>query len=451
MEFQEIVQQRKSVRSFRPDPIAEEDILSIIQAGLSAPSPCNQQLWRFVIVNDAAVKERLISEAYSSTIIRRAASVIVVMYDGWNYKEAIQSGSMAIMNMLNRSWDMQIGSCCINSFGNEVKIKEILKIPETYVITAFVILGHSDELKNQEILNVDRRPAKEVVSFNAYQSQWDYSKSYDPEAWKREHLEEYQRYFCRKTILGKQMDLISDYELKVVQDELAGLKGNVLDIFSYDGSYLKFFPKRKMYSLNLSEMTGRYALSALNLDPSERALIKGITWDSLSEETIDLTDIQQITLVMKAERVSQKILSDLLTLLNKKVRPGAELTIISRKKNFFLNMFLSLLRKFFGDDVRKTGIFAFWGPYQPLDVNGISGVLIKHGWKPFETKQYFFMPAFFQQILQMVFQYYKSGKTSYIHRTVHRNLITGMYDGLLKVQGFRKTRHGSLVVLKFRL
>ncbi|MCB9757520.1 MAG: nitroreductase family protein [Candidatus Omnitrophica bacterium] len=425
--------------------------MTIIQAGLTAPSPCNQQLWRFIVLDDSKVKDRLISEAYSSTIIRRAASVVIVMYDGWNYKEAIQSGAMAIMNMLNCSWELQIGSCCINSFGNAKKIKDILKIPENYVIVAFVILGHSDELKNLDVPLVDRRPVQEVVSYNMYQAQGDYVKSYNPQIWKRQSLDDYQKYFCRKTFLGKQMDLVAEQELQVIKAQLENLNGDILDIFSYDGSYLKFFPKQKIYSLNLNEITGRYALSALPLEPQDKDYIKSVTWEMLGKDDFDLRLVAQVTMIMKAERISQDILGELLDVLGKKLQPGTKLTIIARKKNFFLNIFLFCLRLAFGDDVRKTGIFAFWGPFSPIDIHQVSRIFKGKGWQQIEEKQYFFLPAFFQQILQMVFQYYKSGKTSYIHRTVHQNYITRSYDWLLQRQGFKLTRHGSLAVLKFRL
>ncbi len=451
MEFQEILSQRKSVRNFKPQAVVRTDILTIIQAGMAAPSPCNQQLWRFVVVDDPKIKERLIGEAYSSTIIRRAGSIIVVIYDGWNYKEAIQSGSMAIMNMLNCSWELQIGSCSINSFGNEKKIKKILAIPDSYVIVAFVLLGYSDDLKNPQVPLVARRPVDQVISFNMYESVRDYLKSYDPQSWKIEDLNDYQRYFCRKTFLGKTMDLVSDYEIKVIESELKNLPGNILDVFSYDGSYLKFLPKTKIISLNLNDVTGRYALSALPLDEKGRSLLENLTWDELLSQKKDLQDIRQVTMIMKSERVSQKIFSDLLETLGQQLTGATEFTLISRKRNFFLNAFLFFLRLVFGDDVRKTGMFAFWGPFCPIDVKEICALFKAKGWKCFEQKQYFFFPAFFQQVLQMVFQYYKSGKTSYVHRSVHRNFITESYGRLLKFQGLKETGHGSLVVLKFCL
>ncbi len=451
MEFQQILSQRKSVRNFKLAPVPQKDILSIIEAGVCAPTPCNQQLWRFVVVDDEKLKERLITQAYCSTLIRKAASVIVVIYDGWNQKEAIQSGSMAIMNMLNRSWELELGACCINSFGDQTRIKEILNIPDSYVVVSFVILGYCDDLKSEQFPLVDRRPLKEVVSFNGYQSRRDYSKSYDPDVWEKDNLDDYQRYYCRKTFLGKPMDLVSDYELDVIKKQLQDLNGDILDIFSYDGSYLKLFPEQKIYSLNLNPITARYAQSALSTQQNDTERLESLTWQELTDGQKNLEQVRYITMIMKAERVSKKILNDLLGVLAKTVKVDTEFIVIARKKNLFLNAFLFLLRLVFGDDVRKTGIFAFFGPYAPVDVNIISTIFQNNGWKLMQKQQYFFLPAFFQQILQMIFQFYKSGKTSYVHRNWHNNFMTRSYDRLLKFQGLKKTSFGSLVVLKFRL
>ena len=43
---------RRSIRKFKPDPIPEETLQAIIQAGIQAPSGKNRQPWRFVIVKE---------------------------------------------------------------------------------------------------------------------------------------------------------------------------------------------------------------------------------------------------------------------------------------------------------------------------------------------------------------------------------------------------------------
>jgi F420 biosynthesis protein FbiB-like protein len=59
MEFFEIVRGRRSVRAFRPEPLAREQIEAVLEAARWAPSPHGRQPWRFVVVQAAAAKERL--------------------------------------------------------------------------------------------------------------------------------------------------------------------------------------------------------------------------------------------------------------------------------------------------------------------------------------------------------------------------------------------------------
>ena len=48
----EAIRQRRSIRSFRPDPIPEEHISEMLEAARLAPSGGNSQPWRFLVVTD---------------------------------------------------------------------------------------------------------------------------------------------------------------------------------------------------------------------------------------------------------------------------------------------------------------------------------------------------------------------------------------------------------------
>ncbi len=48
----EAIEQRRSVRKFKPDPVPAEDITELLNAARLAPSGCNAQPWRFKIVTE---------------------------------------------------------------------------------------------------------------------------------------------------------------------------------------------------------------------------------------------------------------------------------------------------------------------------------------------------------------------------------------------------------------
>ena len=59
----EAIQRRRSIRKFKPDPVPDELINQMLEAARLAPSSSNRQPWRFQVVKEGALKERLFKEA----------------------------------------------------------------------------------------------------------------------------------------------------------------------------------------------------------------------------------------------------------------------------------------------------------------------------------------------------------------------------------------------------
>jgi nitroreductase len=53
----EIIQTARSMRRLKPDPVPNELIRKILEAGVCAPSGGNMQRWRFLVIRDAAIKQ----------------------------------------------------------------------------------------------------------------------------------------------------------------------------------------------------------------------------------------------------------------------------------------------------------------------------------------------------------------------------------------------------------
>jgi len=62
----EAIYSARAIRRFRPDPVPDELIEKVIEAGTMAPSATNAQPWAFVVVRDPATK-RFIQERYAAT------------------------------------------------------------------------------------------------------------------------------------------------------------------------------------------------------------------------------------------------------------------------------------------------------------------------------------------------------------------------------------------------
>ena len=79
MSFLDLAKSRCSIRGFKPDPIPEELLNTILQAGQFAPSAKNLQPYHFVVVRDPATLEEL-SEAYPAPFFKEAPLVIANLF-----------------------------------------------------------------------------------------------------------------------------------------------------------------------------------------------------------------------------------------------------------------------------------------------------------------------------------------------------------------------------------
>lgn len=91
MNFFEVVKRRRSIHSFTKEEVSDEDVTTLLEAARRAPTAGNVQPWRFVVVRNHEMIERLIAAAvpgYSMNFVRKAPVVIVVCADLNLYKQA---------------------------------------------------------------------------------------------------------------------------------------------------------------------------------------------------------------------------------------------------------------------------------------------------------------------------------------------------------------------------
>lgn len=59
MEFDKVVRERRSIRRYKKDDIPDSEILSLIELASHAPSSGDQQMWRFIIIKNQEIKEKM--------------------------------------------------------------------------------------------------------------------------------------------------------------------------------------------------------------------------------------------------------------------------------------------------------------------------------------------------------------------------------------------------------
>jgi len=150
MELFEAIRGRRSIRSYRPDRVPEQDLRKILEAAVCAPSAGNLQSWEFVVVRENETKVALAEAAYGQDFIVEAPIVIVVCANmarsARRYRDrgaslySIQDTAAAIQNMLLESYALGYGSCWIGAF-DETKAARIVHAPSEVRPVAIIPIG----------------------------------------------------------------------------------------------------------------------------------------------------------------------------------------------------------------------------------------------------------------------------------------------------------------------
>lgn len=432
----EIIKTRRSVRSFLPKNIPDDHLNLILEAAQWAPSACNQQLWHFIVIKDDDLKKRLAQEAGASKLILRAPVAIAVCYHSGNIKEGLQSASAAIENMLLMATSMRIGSLYLNSFGKEAKVKQILKIPDELFIVAFILLGYPDHV----LPTPKRRTLKEIVHENYYSEKKKEIFSHDVNKWTLDMVRDFQERYCRKTDPGTKMDIVNEMEVKLIQNILSKEKcDNILDIFSYDGSFLDYYPDTKIYSLNLGTETSIYT------SYSVRKEIEHIIYN----DQIPLKDksISDAICVFKLERIPYGAHNKLFLEIKRVLKDDGKLIIVFRSKNSLYGLIHKLIKIKFGDDIRKSGIYSFFGPYSPIKPTDVIDSLKKVGFSSVQQERFFMIPPLIDDLYQLMLHYFASGGGAFYHRENRKSIIGNLIHKITEINSKYSTKTGSVIVL----
>lgn len=173
MDFYEVVRTRRSVRSYKPDPIPEEALMRILDAARIAPSGSNRQPWRFIIVKDEALKRRLAAACHNQTFIAEAPVVIVACGYNIHWNRGGYMGdlsmlvdvSIAFTHLILAARAEGLGTCWIGAFDNE-EVKKILGVPENVNVVAITPLGYPKDEGFGE--PGSRKALSEIVSIDRF-------------------------------------------------------------------------------------------------------------------------------------------------------------------------------------------------------------------------------------------------------------------------------------------
>src|SRR3972149_1052543 len=145
------IKNRRTIRRFKPNPIDEEKLQMILEAGRWAPSFSNLQPWRFIVIKDQGLKNALDKVARESVLhlgINEAPVVILVCVDRRiDPLHSIEAGAAATQNMALAAWSLGLGAGWIGIWGTEAEasIQRLLILPETTRLVSLLPIGYPME------------------------------------------------------------------------------------------------------------------------------------------------------------------------------------------------------------------------------------------------------------------------------------------------------------------
>ena len=185
MEVFEAIEARRSIRSYRDEPVPRDILDKILEAGRIAPSSSNVQSWKFKVVTDAATRKQLRELAFGQKFVEQAPVVIACCLDMEAFKErgkrslelmirgkvrpnlemilrsargsrntefdeerVVINGAInvaiATENMVLAATALGLGTCWVRAF-NAPAVERLLDVPEGLRVLALLPLGYPDE------------------------------------------------------------------------------------------------------------------------------------------------------------------------------------------------------------------------------------------------------------------------------------------------------------------
>ena len=142
MEVFECIRRRRTIREYKKDPIPEDVLEKILQAGRWSPSSSNSQPWHFIVVKDPNTLSELGRIATQGPFISDAALAIVIVME--NAPRPQLDAGRAIQQMELVAWSEGLGTCFVGVRIEEqqIEVKELLNIPSDLELITIMPYGY---------------------------------------------------------------------------------------------------------------------------------------------------------------------------------------------------------------------------------------------------------------------------------------------------------------------
>lgn len=165
MRVEEAVRTLLAVRAYTDQPVPDEVIHRILEAGRLTASSMNKQPWHFVVVRDRKALADLAPATGHGPYIADAAFAIVVAVDKASIF-GLSDASRAVQDMMLVAWEQGVGSNWVGFIGGLTAVNALLGIPDDLDVVCVVPFGYPAQAAGKG--KKQRKPLDEIVHWDRW-------------------------------------------------------------------------------------------------------------------------------------------------------------------------------------------------------------------------------------------------------------------------------------------
>ena len=179
MEFEALQMARESCRAYRDQPVPREVLTHLVEVARMSPSGCNAQPWRFLMVDEADARARVVEALDDEGLTGcpwggQVPAFILICETEAHLRPGVgeRYGSqhfaqmdigMAAMALCYEATALGLGTCMIGTMSQE-KLRRGLGIPAERTVRLIITVGYPATEKAPR--KKERKPLDEVLGFN---------------------------------------------------------------------------------------------------------------------------------------------------------------------------------------------------------------------------------------------------------------------------------------------
>lgn len=170
MKVTDAIRLKRAVRKFRDEPLPQDAILAILNAGRRAQSSKNSQPWRFIAITDKAILKQLSAcGEWAGHLAGAALGVAIVTPDPASRFQILFDAGQAAAYMQLAAWELGIGSCMATIYQPE-QARLVLGFPPEWHLRFAISFGYplDQALLAQPPKKGGREPLDEIVHWEKW-------------------------------------------------------------------------------------------------------------------------------------------------------------------------------------------------------------------------------------------------------------------------------------------